>query len=273
MLLRGVSLGALMCGGILLAGVACAGEQRYDGQPRVEFVAALVDSVHEGAVMTLRLIAAAPLDSAIVRVIVPPGVDVVDGDTVRTMKRGTVVWALRLRMQTRDTIAVRGLINTVGRRGGDDEVEWKLSLAPGMASRGQKMGGTIVSQVLRNERVVEGKRFRLAGGYVVPIEERENFTAGDVERGSVKGRPEDEASVIDSTGEVETASDVMVIVFVDRHGKVVGAQAPRGAKETPALKAAMKAVRSWSFRPTMFRGRAISDWVTVTVHVEPRPQH
>ena len=123
---------------------------------------------------------------------------------------------------------------------------------------------------IRFERVREGKRYRFADGYLVPIDSTESFVESDIE---VKPRVLSSTIVPTPPGSVIPAGGVPFVVLVAKDGHLLGVEpleAPRGSIYDPHLiDAAESSIERWRFSPALAHGQAVPDYLVVQARFGP----
>jgi len=283
-----VAAGALILGCIMQTAPLKGSEPLpWRGRTRISFSGSLIDTLQLGTNAWIRFWARNGVEAKLrVAVKLPPGLTLVEGDTARIIEgHSPVTWVITIRPDSLGTRMISGFAWTFETNEGTDELEWELPLTVNQSAP------AIGTKNVREEQVKDGQRYRCAGYCLVPIDSSERITQSDIERRATRGRPLESTVVFDSSRSLREPQEARLVVVIDRDGHVIEAsrsrfipvqqltaaiQAPRPdaavqAAEEAATEEAMRAVRRWRFEPTRMFGRPISDWVEVTVQVEPLP--
>lgn len=196
----------------------------------------------------------------------PPGVEVINGDTLRIGDMQMMQpWTIQVRPRGDGDFIIRGIL-TVRTRRYVDKGEFALSL--------RVSGGTCVagiSRSVRKERVENGQRYRFGGSFMVPIDSAEYVVQRDIDIVSGRARVIQEVEARDTLGVVGEARRVRFVAFVDPDGKVRDARLHDGRfrKDERVSALGREALKKWRFAPARAKGRAVADWAIVEVAIVP----
>jgi hypothetical protein len=217
-----------------------------------------------------------------VRIAVPSGIEVVEGDVARqihpnpTQTPTRIVprdyeWDLWLRPTRAGKFTIRGHISIPGGAANSwDESECALDLEV----RADSVIVPRFSRTLRHERIADGQRFRYGGKHMVLIDGPEPWLAdahGQQSDPEAIDRPE---GMCVGCGLAEPKS-LRYAVTVGTDGRVrwIEPRRPDAPSEDPrVLEAAENALKRWRFRPARIGERAIANWAEVDVVVQPGPR-
>lgn len=225
-------------------------------------------------------------NNAVVHVGLTPGLEVVKGDTVRSIPRGgdsgtwpeeSTRWPLYLRHPQPGGATLTGSIRIQR----EDSTSYDIGqYVVDLAFDGKGM--QVLSQRTTLEVTVRhGQRYRYGGMCPVPVDSDDVENPYDVNYSHaelLEGKPtECHECGLDST------INFRVLVTVGRDGRVTSIREPnpwvtnywygnawKRQDARPFWPAVLDGVRRYKFRPANINGRTIADWATLTVQVIPK---
>jgi len=262
---RGFLMAALvlLCG---LSGPAQASRALRAGDPPFVFGASYVTPPQTGEPIWIRISYSGLYDRSAVadmHLDVPPGLDVVEGQTELRAAPSHDPWFLKVRPLHEGRYEIRGSMQTTA-ADHVDEAEFTLAF--------QVRRDGITPELYREtrlERIENGQRYRYAYEYLVPIRGPQRLTEADLQDESGKPEALQTAEASCPACALTSPIRVPVRVLVDERGSVLESQAlPSETALSPELvNTALGAVREWRFRPARAHGLVTSDrvdvWVTV----------
>ena len=259
----------------LIMGKRCAAQEGLSAIGKVPIAFGLFSAPGDTAVQdTLTLYVAAQVARGrgrfgTVHISIPQGLTLVSGDTVFTaaLSGGGPPYRFSVRPDHPGVYEVRGVMNVVRAPGESDFSEVSLSVVvEGRTLR--PMSNTIH----RLETTRGGRRFRLAGPWLVPMDDRDTFDNVDFEHAGVSARVVQGPSAV-CPGCREGVT-VAFVVVVDKMGRVIQAEAEGQQDQMPqsvkAIEAARAVLSAWRFEPARIKGKATNDWCRVSVPVTAR---
>ena len=209
--------------------------------------------------------------SGTVHVSIPSGLSLISGDTAYTspVRAGTPAHRLKLRASRSGAFEIRASAEIGAAPGELDLCETSLMVV--VAGKTLRPGGNIIH---RMECVRNGRRYRVAGWYLVPMDEGDVFDDVEFEQGGTPVRIKEAPASICGDCQAELPDTLHAWVMVDKAGKVTGADIGGrrdGRQQSAKLIAAVKAMLSkWSFEPARIGNRPVNDWCEVSVPVRSR---
>jgi len=124
-----------------------------------------------------------------------------------------------------------------------------------------------VSEIVRAEATLNGRRYRYGGFWLVPLEANEVYSEAEFSRSGM--RPRLVEPLIVYCRDCPVAADTVTFVAViSRSGRVIQARPlARAAQTDLATSAAAEALARARFRPAQYRDKVITDWVYVRIPV------
>lgn len=206
----------------------------------------------------------------VVRITVPEGLALLAGDTTFTVPVGRVVPPRILKFHARGAgaLEVRGSM-TVAEKDSRDAAEL-LEVRLLLGGDTDSSGGRI-SEVVRAEKVLDGRRYRYGGLWLVPLEADEEYSLAELSRAGAGPRPS--GQVIAYCHDCPLAADtVTFVVVIGRSGRVLQASPLASSVEAEAAERAARMVLSKTvFRPAGYRDKAVTDWAYVRIPVLRTP--
>jgi len=217
-----------------------------------------------------------------VHISIPPGIEVVEGDTARQIHPNPpqsplkivppdYEWDLYLRPSRMGKFLIQGWMRIYR------ETPQRWDESESILEFDVRADTVIVSRFghpIRHERIVDGRRFRYGGKHMVLIDAPEPWLAdahGPQSDPEAIDRPEGVCPGCDLT----EPKVLRYVVTVGTDGSVrwIEPRPPDAPPEDPRiLEAAESAVKKWRFRPARFGDRAIANWAEVDVTVQPGPR-
>jgi len=210
-----------------------------------------------------------------VQVELPPGFALVSGDTLRHVlispysrrPMSDLRWVVTIRPEQTGHKEVKLKLRIDGGpKQGVDETEFVMP----MEVRTDSVRVVQPPHSIRLERVREGKRYRLADGYLVPIDTTEAFLESDI---AVKPRVLSSTVAPRPPGSAFPAGGVPLVALVAKDGRLLGAElleAPEGPTYDPRIiEAARSSIERWRFAPAQARGQPVPDYLVVRVQFGP----
>lgn len=238
------------------------------GQPPFAFGASYVEEPMFGQPIRLRITCSGLYDasaSSEVHIEVPPGIEVVEGETSRVLSPlRDDSWFLTLRPIRPGRFAVHGTMRTTS-ASHVDEAEFQLPI--------RVTGSRIVaelSRVTREERIVDGQRYRYAFEYLVPISGPQMVTQDAIEAENGKPQVLDARAATCPECRLETPISVLMRVLVDERGRASEPEyvGPDPDLSPAVIEAAKAAAKDWRFRPAHAQGITTPDRAVVEVRVD-----
>ena len=203
---------------------------------------------------------------------VPPGIEVVSGDTVRVThvsNRGRRQAERRSKIMIRPTelgsYIIRGTLRIdAGEDRGVDETEFVLSLEV----RADTVLYARAPRATRFENVRGGQRYRYAGRYLVPIDSTEALLEDEIDQKPKPGLQEN-ALCLACHGPLPAVVPLVVMVGSDgvvRDTRYLDLD-EEWAADPASVEAARRAVEKWTFEPARAGDRPVADYVVVRVPV------
>jgi hypothetical protein len=206
-------------------------------------------------------------DSArvVARIHLPPGVELVAGDTVHVGSAldSTGTWGVALRFRDSVAVELRGEVRIHHGLGVVDEGAFRFAISPGVTRMHAH------SEIVREEHVVQGRRYRYGGKYLVPIDAPQEVTQRLLTARGARARAMDPPGGSLTTRD-RTGPDVLkVVVFVDGKGRAVSARVVAGQDaSSQQSERARRVAMARRYQPAQYRGRSVPDWVEVGVEPE-----
>lgn len=206
---------------------------------------------------------------AVAHLLLPPGLDLVSGDTLIRFRPGvrreqgprTIV----LRPQGSGTYRIQGQVAVNARALGVDEAECELEILVSADSVQARP-----CRILRQERVKGSQRFRYAGAILVPIDGPESFTEDDILLHGVPPKVLRRQAALVPAG--VNRKWVHWVVYLGPRGRVIKMDPVATAKaDSMAVRLTRSALQSWTFAPAKLRGKEINDYLLVAVPLEKQP--
>ena len=198
-----------------------------------------------------------------VRVSIPAGMELTGGDTSFTVPARRVLppRVLNLRAVEDGTYGISAALSAGDETKDGQIVEAQLSLIV----EGDSLSGG-PSELVRAEVVSDGRRYRHAGFWLVPIQGEETFSPAEFARTGSKPRPLDPivAHCLKCTADVDS---VTFVVVVDRSGKATQTRALDESGDPEVIRAAAEAIADARFQPARYGGRAVTDWVHLRIPI------
>ena len=205
----------------------------------------------------------------------PAGFALLSGDTLRHV--------LISPYSRRPMSDLRWVVTILPERTGHQEVKLKLRIDAGSKQGVDETEFVMPMEVrtdsvrlvppphpVRFERIREGKRYRFADGYLVPIDATEAFLESDIE---VKPRVLSSTVAPTPPGSVIPAGGAPFVVLVAKDGRLLGVEpleAPGGPNYDPqVIDAAESSIEGWRFAPAQAHGQAVPDYLVVRVPFGP----
>jgi hypothetical protein len=204
--------------------------------------------------------------TGVAHIVLPPGMELVSGDTLHTGQpagRGNN-WRLIVVPRQAGDYEIKGTLRITSKKSQLDEADLVLHC--------RIEADTAVVEdprVTRLETVRRGQRYRYGGRYLVPIAAPQSVVQREIDQSGGKARPTSFADALcphcGLSGEVR----VPYVVFLDAAGSVIDLR-PR--REIPAAvdSAGRAAIRGWRFAPSHVHGKPVADWIMVEVPVRAR---
>jgi len=210
-----------------------------------------------------------------VQVELPSGIALLSGDTLRHV--------LISPYSRRPMSDLRWVVSILPEQTGHQEVRLKLRIDGGskrgvdetefvmpMEVRTDSVRLVPPPHSIRFERVREGKRYRFADGYLVPIDTTEAFLESDIE---VKPRILSSTVAPPPPGSKIPAGGIPFVVLVAKDGRLLGVEpleAPGGPIYDPqVIGAAESSIERWRFAPAQARGQSVPDYLVVRAQFGP----
>lgn len=213
-----------------------------------------------------------PPATSVARISIPPGLELVSGDTVsvyqhikRSRKRAERVVRLVIRPVKPGSYVIRGWLGIdAGPERGADETDFLLPLeitsdAPAVMR---------APRTTRFESVRHGQRYRYAGPYLVPIDSTQALLEEEI---TLKARPKEQESAKcpDCPGPLPAVVPFVVMVGSDgsvRETRYLDIQ-EGGAIDPLVVTFAAEALARWKFEPARANDRTVADFLVVRVPV------
>ncbi|MGI9078627.1 MAG: hypothetical protein ACR2G6_15050 [Gemmatimonadaceae bacterium] len=195
-----------------------------------------------------------------VRIALPQGLTLVSGDTAFTapVTTGQTPRRFAIRADRPGTYELRGLMKLDRALGESDLSEVSLTVV--VEGRTLRPKSNVIHRL---ETTSNGKRFRMAGQWLVPMEADEVFDNVEFQRSGT--RPQVVQGPPATCADCE-ATEVSFAVVVDKTGKIIQMN-PEGHPSPKALEAAKAAMAAWRFKPAHLYDQPVTDWAQVTVPV------
>ena len=203
-----------------------------------------------------------------VHLVIPDGLALVSGDTAytETVAGMSSTRPVRVRAVRPGDFEVRGTLEIVTSPGESDFKEVSLPIA--VDGRTLRPGAAVTR---RNECTRGSRRFRLAGFWMVPMDEGDVIDNVDFKRNGTRPHVFAAPAATCSRCPIGMADTVAFAVVVDKSGKVAQLEVmgrPHGSAQSPEEIAAAKDVLArWRFQPARLHGRPLNDWCRVSVPV------
>jgi hypothetical protein len=203
-----------------------------------------------------------------VHVSIPDGLALVDGDTTYEVPVTKSAPARRIRLspERNGTFIVRATLEIANYPGNSDFDEEVLPIT--VTDRTMRPG---TAHTGRLECTRAGHRFRIAGLYLVPLDEGDVVDTHEFYHGGGRPRAVATPSAKCSRCALAAADTAYFTVVVDKLGNVVQAESigkPDGTWPSPeAITAARAILSSWRFEPARVKGQPIYDWCNIAVPV------
>ncbi len=207
---------------------------------------------------------------------VPEGVQVVSGQTLSVSSRWGGArakperkWQVVLVPRRSGSYEIRGTLKIdAGPERGIDETDFVLPLEV----RADTVIYSRAPRPTRFEHVMEGRRFRYGGQYLVPIDSSEAVLQDEIDRRAQIVRQE---AVVCSTCTGVLPAMVPLVVMVGRDGLSREARyldiSDEETIDPTVVAAAKEALAHWEFAPAASRGRPVADFLVIRVRVVRAP--
>ena len=116
----------------------------------------------------------------------------------------------------------------------------------------------------RLETTIGGKRFRLAGPWLPPMEAGDAFDNAEFQRSGRRPQAVQGPSAVCS--DCSAPDTVTFVVMVDKTGRVIGAE-PQGTPSADEVAAAKATLSQWHFRAAQLKGLPVTDWAYMRIPI------
>jgi len=261
--------------GLLVWGLAWAQDMREAGKQT--FSLGIGSAPGDTAVqdtLTLYVLAQAAVGhgpTGRIHLTIPKGLGLVSGDTTyeELVTKMPPARQFRLKPDRSGSFEVRGTLEIDTAPGESDFLEVSLPIT--VDGRTLRPG---VAVTRRNECTRGGQRFRLAGFWLVPLEDGDVVDNLKLQREGTRPRAISTLAASCASCPAGAQDTIMFVVVVSKQGKVIQAEAQSKSDGTSpsqeGVAAARVALSTWRFDPAKLQGQPVNDWCMVAVPLRSR---